>query len=122
MTQHERTHAMHPSDDGERLDLGSLAPEDLVGATLLDRHDRSVGEVVDVTRGPDGEVESIVTDVGGFLGLTSHRVALGASQVGVRRGDDGTAQLMLAVTEQELRDLPELPVRPIPAAVSGYRS
>jgi hypothetical protein len=118
----ERMQTPNVTDDSERIDLGGLAPEDLTGAVLFDRHDRSVGEVVDVTTDAEGRIESIVTDVGGFLGLTNHRVALSATQVGVRRGDDGVPRLMLALTEQELRDLPELPVRPIPPGVAGYRS
>ena len=110
------------TDDSERIDLGTMTPDDLTGATLFDRHDRAVGEVVDVTTDASGRVESIVTDVGGFLGLISHRVALSSTQVSVRRGDDGAPRLMLALSEQELRELPDLPVRPIPPGVAGYRS
>jgi len=122
MTNDDRMQTPNVTDDSERVDLGSLAPEDLTGAVLFDRHDRSIGEVVDVTTDAEGRVESIVTDVGGFLGLINHRVALSGTQVGVRRGDDGAPRLMLALTEQELRDLPELPIRPMPPGVAGYRS
>lgn len=122
MTNRTSVHTPKPTDDSHRIDLGSLTPDDLIGATLFDRHDRSVGEVMDVTTDVDGRIASIVTDVGGFLGLATYRVALSAVQVAVRRGDDGAPRLFLALSEQELRELPELPVRPIPAAVSGYRS
>jgi hypothetical protein len=122
MTNEERMQTPSVTDDSERIDLGSLAPEDLAGSTIVDRHDRSVGEVVDVTTDQAGNVEAIVAEAGGFLGLASHRVSLSATQVGVRRGSDGTAQLIVALTEQELRELPEVAVRPIPSAIGGFRS
>ena len=122
MTNDDRMQTPNVTDDSQRIDLGSLSHDDLVGAILFDRHERSVGEVVDVTTDADGRVESIVTDIGGFLGLLSHRVALNATQVGVQRGDDGAPRLQLALSEQELRDLPEVPVRPIPPGAAGYRS
>ena len=122
MTNEERMQTPNVTDDSERIDLGGLAPEDLIGSTIVDRHDRPVGEVVDVTTDPGGKVEAVVAEAGGYLGLASHRVSLSATRVGVRRGSDGATQLIVALTEQELRELPEVAVRPIPSAIGGYRS
>lgn len=52
----------------------------LIGAYVFDEHYQSVGKVGDIIVTPDGTVSFAIVDVGGFLGLGKHHVAIPVSQ------------------------------------------
>ena len=52
----------------------------LIGAYVFDEHYQSVGKVGDIIVTPDGTVSFAIVDVGGFLGLGTHRVAIPVGQ------------------------------------------
>lgn len=116
----ERVGESHDVQDDDSLDIGALTPDDLKGATVYDRHEGTVGTVSDVVMADDGAVENLVVDVGGFLGLGSHSVGIGAHQVSLRHGDDDAVRIYLKLTEDELRALPGHGAPSIP--VAGYRT
>jgi len=96
--------------EGDGLDARTTAA--LHGATVHDRQGIEVGEVLDVVERDDGTAESVVLEVGGYLGIGSRAVAVAAEHVAVRE-EDGSTRVILGMKEDELRDLPEyrLPVK-----------
>ena len=112
------------SDERERDVMGMRSPQEaggaadeltaeaVRGATVHDRQGREVGEVRDVVLAGDGAVESVVLEVGGYLGVGSRTVAVAVRHLAVRE-EAGSSRIMLGMTEEELRDLPEyrLPVK-----------
>lgn len=52
----------------------------LIGAYVFDEHYQSVGKIGDIIVAPDGTVSFAIVDVGGFLGLGKHHVAIPVGQ------------------------------------------
>ncbi len=68
-----------------------------------------IGEVVDIAFGSDGQMMSLIVDVGGFLGLGEHRVMLQPDQFRVYR-QDGWGEdykVVSRMTKAQLEALPE---------------
>jgi len=82
------------------------AAEALRGATVHDRQGLEVGKVDDVVVGDDGRVETVVMEVGGYLGIGSRVAAVAAHRLAVRDEGEGT-RIVLGMTQDELRELPE---------------
>jgi len=59
------------------FDTSNVRAEDLVGATVYGANDENVGEIGDVVLTQDGKVDSLIIDVGGFLGIGEKEVAIG---------------------------------------------
>jgi hypothetical protein len=79
----------------------------LKGEPVFDRHESKIGTIEDVVVGEGGRVETVVLEIGGYLGLGTHAVGVTADKLDVRRGDDGrSVRVYLSMTDQELRDLP----------------
>jgi hypothetical protein len=75
----------------------------LVGKNLYGANNRNMGEVENVVMGANGQVESVLVDVGGFLGLGARRVAIPISRINLGEGD----RLTTTMTEAQAKDLPE---------------
>ena len=98
-----------------------VTEETLRGATVHDRQGAKIGTVDDVTLASDGRVASVVIEIGGYLGIGSHPVAVDAHRLSVRDEGEGT-RIVLGMTREELRELPEQgePITP-PVAPPGPR-
>ena len=83
----------------------AVTEEDLRGATVHDRQGTEIGTVDDVVTGNDGRVESVVVEVGGYVGIGSHPVSIAAHRLSVRDEGGGT-RIVLGMTREELRGLP----------------
>lgn len=95
--------------DGYTQIAGSeLTADMLKGATAYDSKDASVGEVGELILSEDGQVNQIVIDVGGFLGMGEKPVALSLEQVQIlRQTVDGGVRVYVSLTKEELEALPE---------------
>ena len=60
----------------------------LIGATMRNTLDQTVGTVEDVVIGADGNVVAVMVGVGGFLGLGETPVAIGMRHIMIMPGDD----------------------------------
>src|SRR5262245_29349963 len=72
-----------------------------VGMPVYGPEDKSIGQIAEVVRGPDGKVQSIQVDIGRFLGLGSKVVAISADKV------ERIAGIKVHLSDSELRSLPE---------------
>jgi hypothetical protein len=64
----------------EEIVLGWSTKRDLFGKTVLNDKNEKIGKVDDLIVTPDGTLSIAVIDVGGFLGLAKHRVAIPVRQ------------------------------------------
>lgn len=88
------------------------APEDvvtskLVGLTITNAANETIGEIADVVLGPDSRVKSWVVGVGGFLGIGTKYVAVDPSALRLDRGDGKTLKAMINTDKDQLRAAPE---------------
>jgi hypothetical protein len=75
----------------------------LVGMELYGADDSSIGDIEEVVAGSDGQVTSVLIDVGGFLGIGSRRVAIDVNNLEMR--DDRL--VIFGMTEEQVEELPE---------------
>jgi hypothetical protein len=75
----------------------------LVGMELHSADDSSIGDIEDVVTGSDGQVTSVLIDVGGFLGIGSRRVAIDVNNLEMR----GDRLVVFGMTREQVEELPE---------------
>lgn len=85
-----------------------LSTDDVDGAKVYGRNDDSVGSISSLKLGPDGKLTHAVIDVGGFLGMGTHPVAVPFSSLAVLREKDGSdVRVYLNATEDQLKAMPK---------------
>lgn len=100
--------AAMPARDRDILsEFGATSAEELIGSTVYSNQDEDLGEVADVVVSGTGQVDAIVIDVGGFLGIGAKPVALEVTSVDIRRDEDGDPRLYTSYTQETLEALPE---------------
>ena len=99
---------MAPADGavaaGTSVDLAVMTQEELIGKRVYGKADEDVGEISAVGLAADGKIESVIVDVGGFLGIGEKKVALTADKLMLMKeanGDD--TYLHVNATEDELK-------------------
>lgn len=86
----------------------ALVAEEIDGARLYDVQDNDIGEVGDLVMAADGTtIEMIVLDVGGFLGIGEHEVAVSPDQLQFLKGEQGDVRVYIAASQEQLEALPE---------------
>lgn len=92
----------------QQAEAGQISIDNLIGATVYDTQDNNIGDVDDVIAGEDGELEFVVVDVGGFLGIGTHTVALGLDEISILHDEGwGDVQVYVDATQEQLENLPE---------------
>lgn len=92
----------------ETADVSAISADDMIGSSVYDLNEENIGNVDDIVLGADGAAEYIVLDVGGFLGIGTHTVAIGLDEVSVLH-DDGWDDVRIYVdaTQEQLESMPE---------------
>lgn len=100
---------------------GAVMASDLIGARLYTSEDdidenvfglndnwENVGEIHDIVLGKDGEVDQVIADIGGFLGIGEKSVAVSMSELKfVSDGEDSDEWfLVIKAAEGELENAP----------------
>jgi sporulation protein YlmC with PRC-barrel domain len=98
-----------PAPEGYAVVDGALPSADqLVGASVYDAVGDSVGNVNDLTLNGDAEVVEVLVDVGGFLGIGSHTVALPVENVDILwNASTDSVRVHLPMTRDMIESLPE---------------
>ena len=90
-------------DGYQNIEATDLTAEDMEGAALYGADDDSIGEVEDLIVTTDGQIEQAIVDVGGFLGLGEHRIAIDFDELQVVRSDDGSdLRVYVSATKEQL--------------------
>jgi sporulation protein YlmC with PRC-barrel domain len=80
-----------------------LTAERLQGAAVFDANDERVGEVGEIVLSAEGQVQQLVIDVGGFLGIGEKPVAMEMSALDILQQDGGEEiRVYVSQTEEEL--------------------
>lgn len=83
--------------------MDSVDVTGLIGMDVVDAKDESIGEIEAVHVNTDGEVESVIVGVGGFLNIGEHEVALDWDILAF--SEDGK-EISVALTEKQLKAMP----------------
>jgi uncharacterized protein YrrD len=89
------------------VDGASVTTDDIRGASVYSATGDDIGDVSELVMGSGGQVEAAVIDVGGFLGMGAHSVAVPMSDLRVMRQADGDeTRIYVDATEDQLRNMP----------------
>lgn len=80
--------------------------DELLGAEVFDAAGESVGSVSDLVTNGEAEIAEAVIDVGGFLGVGSHVVAVPMEDLNILRDEEGAPRVEILLTRDELEALP----------------
>lgn len=80
----------------------------LTGADVYGREGEQIATVDDLVIGATGEITHAVMDVGGFLGIGSHTIALEIDDLDILWNDaDDDVRVQVTMTQEEMESLPE---------------
>jgi hypothetical protein len=85
---------------------GTVSADALIGANLQTPDGQNIAEVEDVLLTPEGAVESLVIQFGGFLGFGSNKVLLTMDEVEMLQDESGTIVLQTSLTPESLEGRP----------------
>ena len=84
-----------------------LTAEMLTGAAVYGMEDESIGEISDLVMGDGGQVSEAVVDVGGFLGMGEHPVAISFDEMQIIRDEAGTdVRVYIEASQEKLEQRP----------------
>lgn len=86
---------------------GEIRVSKLIGTPVRDSANEPIGNINDVLMTKDGQVESIIIGVGGFLGLGEKNVALRFSELKFDTSDPNAPKVTSATTSDALAAAPE---------------
>jgi hypothetical protein len=89
---------------GTQAQPAQIEGSHLIGLTLRNSANESIGEIDDVIVGSDGRVTAVVVGVGGFLGIGEHKVAIAWNDL---RFDTNRDVAVVSMTKEQLRAMPE---------------
>lgn len=108
--QQSQTAPGQPLIERDQLQQGDpeqLSVENLMGSDVYGANDENVGNVDDVLLTEEGEVDAMVVDVGGFLGIGSRQVALGVDNLQFMVDAGGSWYVFTPFTSEQLESHPE---------------
>ena len=97
-----------PPEGYAALAAEELTAERLDGATIYGQGDETIGTISELVLDPSGKVTQAVVDVGGFLGMGAHTVALDFAQLNVvHNAETDEVRVYSDATKEELEQMPE---------------
>lgn len=86
-----------------------LNAEDLTGARVYGANDEDIGEIDELLLSEDGQtIDRVIVDVGGFLGMGEHEVAVTMEELHIMRSEEGMDfRVYMDATQEELEAQPE---------------
>ena len=100
------SYANRPTKDFAGTITGNYSADSLVGRNIVDTNNASVGEVNDLLMGSDGNIQNVLVDVGGFLGIGARTVSINLDDLKVHEGDEN-GPLVVSMTKEQMQQLPE---------------
>ncbi|MDF0599306.1 PRC-barrel domain-containing protein [Psychromarinibacter sp. C21-152] len=95
-------------DGYETVAMEDLTADMLTGTRVYGPQEESVGEVAELVLSEDGAVDKAIVDVGGFLGIGEHRIAIDFEELQVIRDPDfGSVEVHVGASQDQLEERPE---------------
>lgn len=90
----------------EVMDADVIAA-DLQGAPIYGANDERLGEVEELVINENGKVEAAFVDIGGFLGMGEHRIAMSYDELQIMKNADGDdLHIFVSATQEQLEERP----------------
>lgn len=90
-----------------RVDGNEVSTEMLMGKTVYDVNDNSVGSVTDMILDEDGAVTNVIIDFGGFLGIGQSQASLDFDELTIMSTDGySDVRLYVDATKEQIQNLP----------------
>ncbi|WP_299849030.1 EamA family transporter [uncultured Roseovarius sp.] len=90
------------------VDAKKMTAEELDGVAVYDTTQEWIGEVSKIVLSDSGEIQTVVVDVGGFLGIGEKPVGLDFEKIKVLRGEDGgDLRVHVKSSKEELESMQE---------------
>ena len=90
-----------------QVDDAAVSADTLIGADIQTMEEEQIATVNDVLLTPDGGIENIVAEFGGFLGFGAKTVLLTMDDVDVYQNESGTFVLRSSLTPEMLESMPD---------------
>ena len=92
----------------ETVMMDDFTSEEMTGMRLYGADDEDIGEIKDLIMADDGQsIERVVLDIGGFLGLGEHQVAVTLDELQIMRDPEGLNRAYIDATQEELEAQPQ---------------
>jgi len=88
------------------LDETTLTAEELEDTPVYGQNDEQIGEIGDFVLNPEGGIDAVIVDVGGFLGIGQKEVAVGFENLNFSVDADNNRYLFLNSTREQLEAQP----------------
>lgn len=90
------------------VEPAQVTAEELDGARVYDSNNEWIGEVSEIVLTSDGKIETLVVDVGGFLGIGEKPVGLNYETFSLQREVEGEEiRASVTATNEQLKEMPE---------------
>jgi len=111
VTDENRTRLVRPEINREgykAAEVAELTADKLQGARVYGPKDEDVGEVNRLILNDNGQVERVVLDVGGFLGMGERQIAVTLDELNIVRTEDGSEfRVYVDANQANLKAQPE---------------
>ena len=94
------------ADSLQAVDVATLTAEELIGTEVAGPNNENIGVVGDVALTAEGQVDALIVDVGGFLGIGAKPVAVGFDNLDIRADANGDLFVWIQATREQLETLP----------------
>ena len=98
---------MMPREGYATVDVEALTAENLTGATVIGPNDDDIAVVGDILLTQDGQIDAMLIDFGGFLGIGEKRVAVSLDNLDFAANDAGDLIIYSDFTREQLEAQPE---------------
>ncbi|WP_182085426.1 PRC-barrel domain-containing protein [Aureimonas sp. ME7] len=95
------------TDVGSPVTGADLTADNLIGTSVYGPENQTIGSIGDIALTPQGQVDAVIVDVGGFLGIGAKPVAVAMDNLQFMRDSGGTLTLTTQFTQDQLRNAPE---------------
>lgn len=99
--------AAMPREGYAAIEREALTADNLTGATVIGPNDEDIAEVGDILLDQSGQIEAMLIDFGGFLGLGQKRVAVGLDNIDFASNENGDIVVYTDFTREQLEAAPE---------------
>lgn len=111
VSDENRTRLVRPevTKDGYKVaEAAELTTDKLEGARVYGPNDEDVGEINRLILNKSGQIERVVLDVGGFLGMGERQIAVSLDELNIVRTDDGSEfRVYIDANQANLKAQPE---------------
>ena len=90
------------------IPANEIAVTDLEGSTVYGINDERIGDIGDIMVSDQGQIQEVIVEVGGFLGIGEKPVAIPFDQMSVLRSEAGEVRVFIEATEEQLESMQEV--------------